>query len=87
MMPPLLQAPKAGQKVDIEIRYYGEKAGRYMLYDDDGETFNYEKGNYSFREIKVENRQGTISAAVKGKPNTVGNITWKFMTPLSPKGG
>jgi alpha-glucosidase (family GH31 glycosyl hydrolase) len=56
-----------------------------MLYDDDGETFNYEKGEYSWREIKVQKdrsgkHKGTISAPVKNKPNTVGNITWKFMT-------
>jgi hypothetical protein len=23
---------------------------------------------------------GTISPAVNGKPNTIGNVTWKFMT-------
>ncbi|MEO8111138.1 MAG: TIM-barrel domain-containing protein [Ginsengibacter sp.] len=80
MMPPLLHAPKAGEKVDIEIRYYGEKPGKYLLYDDDGETFNYEKGDYSWREIKVENKKGTISDPVKGKPNTIKNVTWKFMT-------
>lgn len=85
MMAARLQAPKAGEKVDLEIRYYGEKPGNYKLYDDDGETFNYEKGEYSFREIKVEKDKkgklkGTISAPEKGKPNTVGNITWKFMT-------
>ena len=45
MMQPMLHAPKAGEKVDLEIRHYGEKPGRYLLYDDDGETFNYEKGD------------------------------------------
>ena len=80
MMAARLQAPKLGEKVDLEIRYYGEKPARYLLYDDDGETFNYERGEYSFREIKVENKKGTISEAVNGKPNTVGNVTWNFMT-------
>jgi alpha-glucosidase (family GH31 glycosyl hydrolase) len=85
MMPPLLHAPKSNQKVDLEIRHYGEKPGKYLLYDDDGETFNYEKGEYSFREIKVEKDKkrkwkGTFSAPEKGKPNNVGKVTWKFMT-------
>ena len=85
MMAARLQAPRAGEKVDLEIRYYGEKPGRYFLYDDDGETFNYEKGEYSWRELKVEKNKngvlsGSISAAPKGKPNTIGNISWKFMT-------
>lgn len=84
MMPAMLHAPRKGEKVDIEIRHYGEKPGTYMLYDDDGETFNYEKGDYSFREIKVEREgsgfKGSINPPVNGKPNTVGNISWKFMT-------
>jgi len=91
MMPPLLHAPKAGEKVDIEIRHYGEKPGRYLLYDDDGETFNYEKGDYSWREIKTEKDKkgkwkGTISTAEKGKPNTIGKVSWKFMSPQPLKG-
>ena len=84
MMPVMLHAPKAGQKVDIEVRYYGDKPGSYKLYDDDGETFDYEKGEYSFRDIKVEKINGkivgSISDAVAGKPNTVGKVTFKMMS-------
>jgi alpha-D-xyloside xylohydrolase len=85
LMLPRLQSPKLGEKVDLEIRFYGKQAGRYLLYDDDGETFNYEKGDYSWREIKVEkdnggNWKGTISDAQKGKPNTINQISWRFMT-------
>jgi alpha-glucosidase (family GH31 glycosyl hydrolase) len=85
MMQPRLQAPKASEKVDLEIRHYGEKPGAYFFYDDDGETFNYEKGDFSWRQIKVEkdrkgNLKGTISTAEKNKPNTVRNVTFKFMT-------
>ena len=88
MMKPMLHAPKAGEKVDVEIRHYGEKPGKYLLYDDDGETFGYEKGSFTWRTITVEKVKGTlkgvISAAEKGKPNTIGNVTWKFMS--SPAG-
>ncbi|MEO6520656.1 MAG: TIM-barrel domain-containing protein [Mucilaginibacter sp.] len=84
MMPPLLHAPKANQQVDLEIRYYGNKPGTYNLYDDDGETFNYEKGDYSFRQIKVTKQNGkitsSISNAAPGKPNSFKNITFKMMT-------
>ncbi|GAA5522141.1 DUF5110 domain-containing protein [Aliifodinibius salicampi] len=85
MMTPRMHAPKLGEKVDIEVRHYGEKAGRYMLYDDDGETYDYEDGEYQFREIcvkKLENKrfEGSISPPEKNKPNTVGNVSWKFMT-------
>ncbi|MGI8634472.1 MAG: DUF5110 domain-containing protein, partial [Segetibacter sp.] len=85
MMKQRLHAPKANEKVDLEIRFYGSKPSKYMLYDDDGETFNYEKGAYSFRQIKVGRNAagiltGTISEAQKAKPNTVGKVSWKFMT-------
>jgi len=85
MMPPMLHAPAAGQKFDLEIRYYGTKPGLYRLYDDDGETFDYEKGMLSWREIKVAtdkkgNLKGTISKAEKNKPDNIGNVTWRFMT-------
>ena len=85
MMKPLLHAPAAGEKYDLEIRYYGSIPGKYMLYDDDGETFDYEKGIYSWREINVARDKkgklsGTISKAEKGKPDNVGVVTWKFMS-------
>jgi alpha-glucosidase (family GH31 glycosyl hydrolase) len=90
MMKPMTHAPKAGEKVDLEIRHYGTKPSKYMLYDDDGETFNYEKGEYSFREIKVEKNtlgalSGSVADAVKGKPNSVGSVTWRFMTAPGSK--
>jgi len=86
MMPVMLHAPQPNQKVDLEIRHYGQKPAQYKLYDDDGETFDYEKGQFSWRTITVERQangawNGRISAPESGKPNTVGNVTWKFMTP------
>ena len=85
MMATRLHAPANGERTDIEVRHYGEKPGRYMLYDDDGETFDYEKGVYSWREITVaKNRkgqwEGVISKAEKGKPDNVGKVTFKYMT-------
>jgi alpha-glucosidase (family GH31 glycosyl hydrolase) len=85
MMPPLLHAPKPDQKVDLEIRHYGEKPAQSRLYDDDGETFNYEKGQYAWRAITVERQKngqwkGSVSNPEKGKPDTIGKVTWRFMT-------
>ena len=85
MMKPRLRAPKAGEKVDLEIRHYGTKNGTYELYDDDGETFDYEKGAYSWRKLTVERLQNgksktSISPAEIGKPDHIGNVTWIEMT-------
>lgn len=84
-MEAMLHAPKAGQKVHLEIRHYGQAEGCYRLYDDDGETFDYEKGEYSWRDIKVTRDKrgklkGFISKAEKGKPDNIATVAWKFMT-------
>lgn len=85
MMEARLHAPAAGEKVNLEIRHYGKAEGSYRLYDDDGETFDYEKGAFCWREIKVVRQKdgklkGTVSKAEKGKPNSVASVTWKFMS-------
>jgi alpha-glucosidase (family GH31 glycosyl hydrolase) len=85
MMKPRLRSPKAGEKVDIEVLHYGSKNGNYNLYDDDGETFNYEKGDFTWRQISIKKQTSgnftrTISPAKAGKPDNIGSITWKQMT-------
>ena len=85
MMKPQLRAPKAGEKINLEIRHYSTKDGSYRLYDDDGETFDYEKGAYSWRELKIEKQangksKNSVSPAEKGKPDNLGTMTWTEMT-------
>ena len=85
MMSPRLHASAGNEKVDLEIRHYGKKDGSYNLYDDDGESFDYEHGQYSWRNIQVRfdkkgRPRGTISKPAKGMPNTINKVTWKFMT-------
>jgi alpha-glucosidase (family GH31 glycosyl hydrolase) len=83
MMAARLHAPKLGEKVNLEVRYYGEKSGQYQLYDDDGETFDYEKGQYSFRTITITHKNGVLKGSIsdpeKAKPNTIGAIVFKLM--------
>lgn len=84
MMPALLHTPKAGDKVDLEIRYYGTKPSSYNLYDDDELTFNYPKGEFSWKMIKVVNKNGipvrSVSQQVEGRPNSYNNIRFTYMT-------
>ncbi|MFC4873168.1 TIM-barrel domain-containing protein [Negadavirga shengliensis] len=85
MTDPKLHAPKKGEKINLEIRHYGDQQGTYQLYDDDGETFDYEQGIFSWREIKVEKQKdgkfkGSISENEKNKPNNIDQITWRFMS-------
>ena len=90
MMPPLLHAPPAGRKFDLVVRVYGTTGGDYDLYDDDGETFDYEKGQYSWRKLAVKsgkkgNLAGSVSGPEPGKPDHIGTVTWQFMTEPDSK--
>ena len=85
MMASRLHAPTADEKVDLTIRHYGTKAGKYNLYDDDGLSFDYEKGMYAWRSVLVKkNKHGQLTGEVSkpehGKPNTYGTVRFEFMT-------
>ena len=61
MIPQVLHTPGKTERVPLEIRIYGNKPGSSCyLYDDDGETYNYEKGEYNWYLLKTsKNRKGT----------------------------
>ncbi|PXV66297.1 alpha-D-xyloside xylohydrolase [Dysgonomonas alginatilytica] len=85
LMETRLHAPAAGEKVNMEIRHYGTKESSYNLYDDDGVSFDYEKGAYSWRKIEIKKDkkgqlQGSISNAVKGKPDNIAKVGFRFMS-------
>jgi alpha-glucosidase (family GH31 glycosyl hydrolase) len=85
MMEPRPNAPGKNEKYNLEIRHYGTQPSSTKLYDDDGVTFDYEKGSFSWREIKVERMKNgslksTVSKAEKGKTDNIGVVSWKFMT-------
>lgn len=70
-------------KYDLVIRHYGQKESHYDLYDDDGQSYDYEQGAYSWRNISVKRNKkgelkGSISPANKGKPDNIGMVTWDF---------
>ena len=76
---------KAGEKNNLIIRFYGTKEASYNLYDDDGESFDYEKGAFSWRVISVIKAKdgklkGAVSKAEKSKPDNLGTMKFKFMS-------
>lgn len=42
------------EKLPLEVRHYGKASSSYNLYDDDGKTYDYEKGDYSRIMLKVD---------------------------------
>ena len=75
----LKTVPAKGEKVPLEVRYYGTAPGEFMLYDDDGETFDFEKGQHSWTKLSVENRKGKVER-IEGEVYNYTGITWNYMT-------
>jgi alpha-glucosidase (family GH31 glycosyl hydrolase) len=49
----------------LEIRYYGKKDGSFLLFDDDGESFDYENGAYDSVLISVcrnDSKEATLTS-------------------------
>ncbi len=58
MYPPITSI--TGEKLPVVIRHYGDKSSSYRLYDDDGTTYDYEKGKYTWIRVDVTvNNDGT----------------------------
>jgi alpha-D-xyloside xylohydrolase len=53
----------------LEVRHYGEQPGTIALYDDDGETFEYEQGERSWTRLSVtRNASGAWKGTVTPDP-------------------
>ena len=86
MIAPLRQAPTAVEVLPLIVRHYGKATGSIVLYDDDGVSFNYEKGSNSFTKLSVSkdengNYLGRMADPQADKPfGYQKNVTWIFMT-------
>lgn len=50
---------------DIEIHVFPGKSNSYQLYEDDGETYDYEKGKYCITEIDYNYRQSNYTLIIR----------------------
>jgi alpha-glucosidase (family GH31 glycosyl hydrolase) len=75
---------KDSDKSSLEVRHYGTKEYTFLLYNDDGETFNYEKGDNTLLELKVtKGKDGKLkgqSNFINNKKYTYGKINWLWMS-------
>ena len=59
--------PGPGEAMALEVLCFG-KSGKLRLYDDDGCSFNYEKGDYGFVELAFDETGGRITADCRSHP-------------------
>lgn len=84
MIPKQLHMPNKDTELPLEIRYYGEAPGEFTLYDDDGESFNYENGYYSLTRLHAEpNKANKLEGSAQREYGEVFNynkMEWKAMS-------
>ncbi len=86
MVPPHFHAPAPGEKLALEIRHYGNMPAITELYDDDGISFDYEKGMNSRTKLIVsKNEKGELNGEIIRRSTDKvfsykEKVLWKFMT-------
>jgi alpha-D-xyloside xylohydrolase len=78
-------APGRDEILPLEVRHYGLAPGSLVLYDDDGETFDYENGVCSWTQLRAVRDErgawkGVVSPEQSGKPWHYSEVKWVFMT-------
>ncbi|MFA5815692.1 MAG: DUF5110 domain-containing protein [Bacteroidales bacterium] len=78
MIPPVRQTSEWNNDLPLEVRVYGKADGSFDLYNDDGRTFNFEKGEYSIQRLEVKAGKGSARQTVS---NSFGytRISWKLI--------
>jgi alpha-D-xyloside xylohydrolase len=79
-------APGPDEVLALEVRHYGGRPGTMDLYDDDGETLDYETGERSWTRLSVDRDErgswrGTVTPDANAKGWRYRDVTWRFMTP------
>lgn len=74
-----------GAKLPLEVRHYGNKAGSYSLYDDDGSSYDYEKGAYTRIALDVSvdasgAKKGTVTVPAGKQVWSFADYNFRFMT-------
>lgn len=63
----------------LEVRHYGKRPGSFELYEDDGHSFAFEKGEFGLRDLSFRDGLGREKVARKG-PRLFGEVaSWVKM--------
>ena len=84
MIKPVANPDQIKQGTELILQHYGDKAGVCKIYDDNGKTFDYQNGDFSwttFKAIKTANGfKGNKGVTVGKYKPFFGEVKWKFMT-------
>ena len=79
MYEPMTSIPEG--QVPVIVRHYGSKASTFELYDDDGQTYDYEKGAFTWISLSADPASKTGKAIVPegGKVWSFSDFKFEFM--------
>ena len=84
MIQPVLHTPGKDEILPLTVRHYGHTENSIQLYDDDGETFDYEKGVYARALLSVKkDKKGKLKGSAKlpeSRAFHYNKAEWVFMT-------
>ncbi|WP_103926451.1 glycoside hydrolase family 31 protein [Algoriphagus boritolerans] len=84
IIPMLTTVDKNDSDQTLEVRHYGTKENTYLLYNDDGISYDYERDKYSLTELKSsKNTKGELTGSfnsLKENNYSYSNIVWRWMT-------
>jgi alpha-D-xyloside xylohydrolase len=80
MIQKIRQTSEWVKNTPLEIRVYGTAAEEFVLYDDDGKSFNFEKGEFTTKLLKVENGKGIVEDIHQSENWSFGEVSWNIMT-------
>jgi len=80
-----LHAPGPADVLPLEVRHYGTAPGDTRVYDDDGETFDYERGASSWTGLHFEREasggwRGSVTPDANRRQWRYASVTWTQMT-------
>ena len=79
-----VHAPRADEVLALDVRHYGDRPGTMLVYDDDGETFDYERGERSWTRLTVERDaagawKGTVTPDPSGRRWRYSEVKWSHI--------
>lgn len=87
MIPPVTHTPAPDEQLPLEVRHYGDAESAALLYDDDGQSYDYLQGKYmQYRLSAKKDKQGKWQGHVvadnrQGLKVSYKQIKWRFMLP------
>ena len=64
---------------DLDVRHYGVDDGTFQLYEDDGKSFDYQKGVYRIRTLSFTNQRLTETISKDDADSMFGSVSLKRM--------